>query len=94
MTGLCVLMYAITLLATGQLVLSGGLGMLSVSGYALAAFGGSGAGPVFGSGHWWTVLSAGWLHGNLIHLAVNWWGLRILAPIVAELYGPGRLVVI
>jgi len=93
-TGLCVLMYALSLLATGQLIMSGGLSMLPVSAFAEAAFGASGFIPVFGWNHWWSVLSAGWLHGSLIHLAMNLWGLRILAPIVAELYGPGRLVVI
>src|SRR5688500_14864198 len=44
---------------------SGGLlGILSPSGDSLFLLGASGAVPVFGYGRWWTVLSAGWLHGG------------------------------
>jgi len=95
MTGFCIVMYAVTLLATGGLMTGGGLGgLLAPSQYALVAFGASGFVPVFGLHRWWTVLSAGFLHGSLVHIVLNLWGLRILAPIVSELYGPGRLVVI
>jgi len=95
MTGFCVLMYAVTLLATGGLISGGGLGgLLAPSQYALLVFGASGYDPVFYGGRWWTVLSAGFLHASLLHIVLNLWGLRILAPIVSELYGPGRLVVI
>ena len=31
----------------------------------------SGAMPVYGYGWWWTLFSASWLHGGLIHLAFN-----------------------
>ena len=34
-------------------------------------FGASGAVPVFTFGRWWTVLSAGWLHAGLLHVAMN-----------------------
>jgi rhomboid protease GluP len=54
----------------------------------------SGAAPVFGFGRWWTVLSAMWLHGGLVHLLMNMYGLRQLAPPVAEMYGPGRMVIV
>ena len=69
-------------------------GLLAPSQYALLVFGASGYDPVFYGGRWWTVLSAGFLHASLLHIVLNLWGLRILAPIVSELYGPGRLVVI
>ena len=36
--------------------------------------------PVFGLGRWWTVLSAGWLHGGLLHILFNMMGVRQLAP--------------
>src|SRR5262245_13374312 len=35
------------------------------------AFGASGYYPVFGLGRWWTLLSANWLHGSLLHLGMN-----------------------
>ena len=38
--------------------------MLSPSSRALFLFGASGSLPVFAGGRWWTILSAGWLHGG------------------------------
>jgi rhomboid protease GluP len=49
---------------------------------------------VFEAGRWWTVLSAGWLHGGLLHILFNVMWIRQLAPAVAEMYGPGRMVII
>lgn len=91
--GLCVLVYALTLLATGGLSRGGGL-PFSPSSYALLVYGAAGSIPVFELKRWWTLLSAGWLHGSVIHLAMDIWGIRVLAPIIADLYGPGRLVII
>ncbi|HEY0511540.1 MAG TPA: rhomboid family intramembrane serine protease [Thermoanaerobaculia bacterium] len=62
--------------------------------FALIRFGASGALPVFVLGHWWTVLSAGWLHASLLHIGFNLYWLRFLAPETAELYGPARTVII
>lgn len=61
---------------------------------ALLRFGASGAWPVFEFGRWWTLLSAGWLHGDLIHIAFNLYWIRLLAPATAELYGASRTIVI
>ena len=93
-TGLCIVAYALTLVYTGPSALGGGLNILSPSAYSLVLFGASGSAPVFGLGRWWTVLSAGWLHGGLLHILFNMLFIRQLAPEVAELYGPGRMVVI
>jgi rhomboid protease GluP len=41
-----------------------------------------------------TVLSAAWLHGSLLHILFNLLFIRQLAPEVGELYGPGRMVII
>jgi rhomboid protease GluP len=94
-TGTCIVMYGLTLLASGGGALGGGLfSFLSPSGPALIVFGASGALPVFGLDHWWTVLSAGWLHGGLLHIIFNLMWIRQLGPAVAEMYGPGRMVII
>jgi rhomboid protease GluP len=61
---------------------------------ALFLFGASGAAPVFGYGHWWSVLSAGWLHGSLLHILFNMNAVRQLCPAIAHLYGPGRMMII
>jgi len=93
-TGFCAVMYVITLIS-GGINMGGGLfGFLSPSGLSLLTFGAAGAIPVFGYGRWWTVLSASWLHGGLLHIAFNLMWIRQLAPAVGELYGPGRMVII
>ncbi len=94
-TGTCVVVYALTILATGPAAFGGGLfSFLSPSGQSLLRFGASGAYPVFVLGDWWTVLSAGWLHGGLLHIFFNIMWIRQLAPAVAEMYGPGRMVLV
>jgi rhomboid protease GluP len=68
--------------------------MLSPSREILILLGASGAGPVFGLGHWWTLLTAGWLHGGVLHVLFNVLWIRQLGPAVADLYGPGRMIII
>ncbi len=91
-----ILLYAAMLAWDVQGIGGGGglLSLLSPSLRSLLAFGASGALPVFGYGHWWTVLSAGWLHAGLLHILFNMLWVRQLAPETAELYGPGRMVII
>src|SRR4029077_15614415 len=71
-----------------------GLNMMSPSLDASERMGSSGIYPVWKYGRWGTVLSAGWVHGSLIHIFFNMYWVRILIPQVAELYGPGRTVII
>jgi rhomboid protease GluP len=85
-----VLSYVLTLAAFGGQF--GGL--LSPSSAVLRFLGGSGAIPVFADGRWLTLLSASWLHGSIIHIAFNMLGVWQLVPAIAELYGPGRTVII
>jgi rhomboid protease GluP len=73
---------------------TGLLSVLSPSSESLFLFGASGAVPVFRFGRWWTVLSAGWLHGGLVHIAFNMLWVRDLAPAVAQLYGAARTVIL
>jgi rhomboid protease GluP len=40
------------------------------------------------------VLSAAWLHGGGLHILFNMMWVRQLAPPTADLYGPGRMVII
>ncbi len=69
-------------------------GLLSPSMGSLVLFGASGAAPVFESGRFWTPLSAGWLHGNVLHIVFNMMWVRDLAPLTAHLYGPARTAII
>jgi rhomboid protease GluP len=95
--GGCILLYGATLLASGALGAEGGgnpLQMLEPRNEALFRFGASGAVPIFGYGRWWTPLSAGWLHGGVLHIFFNLLWIRQLAPQTAELYGPSRMVIL
>ena len=93
-TGLCIVMYALPLALFGVEMGGGILGFLSPRWEGLFFFGASGAYPVFEHHRWWTVLSAAWLHGGLLHIGFNLMWIRQLAPGVGELYGPGRMVII
>jgi rhomboid protease GluP len=94
----CGALYALSLLLT---VLSGGsltggsiFSILGPNRYALDALGAAGGLPVFGEGRWWTLLSAGWLHGGALHILFNMMWVRQLGPIVADMYGGARMVII
>jgi rhomboid protease GluP len=93
--GTCAVVYVLTMLFSRGATTTGGLFTLfSPSTQALFLFGASGSLPVFEFGRWWTVLSAGWLHGGLLHILFNMMAARHLAPSTADLYGPGRMVII
>jgi rhomboid protease GluP len=90
------LLYVVSLLLSGTSIFEGrGLfSILSPNSPALFVLGASGAIPVFRFGRWWTVLSASWLHGGLLHIVFNMYYVRMFGPAVAELFGPARTVII
>jgi rhomboid protease GluP len=93
--GACVTLWVVTLLMSGGAIGTGGiLSALSPSTAVLIVFGASGAYPVFGLGHWWTVLSAGWLHAGLLHIAMNMYWVWQMGPAITELFGSARTVII
>jgi rhomboid protease GluP len=89
-------LYVISLLLSGQaLGMSGGmLGFLAPSTPVAILLGASGGFPVFVLGRWWTILSAGWLHGSILHIVFNMMWVRDLGPVVADVFGAGRMVII
>ena len=89
-------LYAISLLLSGGgLLMGGGLfGFLAPRREVAFLLGASGGQPVFMYGRWWTVLSASWLHGSLLHIVFNMMWVRDLGPVVADVYGAGRMVII
>jgi len=60
---------------------------------ALDALGMTGS-IAWAQGRWWTLLTAIYLHGGLLHILFNILWIRQLGPAVEEIYGPSRLVVI
>lgn len=86
----------ITLYALSVLLSRGNMQMMTMSPAPQILFllGASGAAPVFDYGRWWTLLTAGWLHAGILHILFNVLWVRQLAPAIAELYGPARMVII
>src|SRR5215813_1676571 len=67
--------------------------ILAPSGRALNALGMAGV-FAWQQGRWWTVLTAIYLHGSLLHILFNLLWVRQLVPDVEEVYGRARTVVI
>jgi rhomboid protease GluP len=89
-TGGTIIMYVLSLVMSRD---GTNIGLTPSSG-ALMILGASGAVPVFQYGWWWTVLTAGWLHGGVLHIFFNVLWIRQLGPEIANLYGAGRMVII
>ena len=87
----CGVLYVLALLLQpGAMFQSAGLmSLLSPGSRALYQLGMTG-GIAWSSGWWWTVLTAMYLHGSLLHIVFNGMWIRNLGPAVSEVYGPGR----
>ncbi|HUE89140.1 MAG TPA: rhomboid family intramembrane serine protease [Vicinamibacterales bacterium] len=91
MTGAVIILYVLSLLLSrGEMQMM----TLAPNGRMLFLLGASGAMPVFDLGRWWTLLTAGWLHGNLLHILFNVMWIRQLAPAIGEIYGASRMIII
>jgi rhomboid protease GluP len=95
----CSVLYVISLVLTvalgGNIMGSGNpLTMLAPDPTSEFVLGASGAAPVFIYGRWWTVFSASWLHGGALHILFNMLWVRQLGPATADIYGPGRMIII
>jgi len=91
----CVVLYVATLVFDPASALRprGIFDVFAPSPRALLTFGAAGA-HAWGLGHWWTIVTAIYLHGSLLHILFNLLWIRQLAPDVEKIYGPARLVVI
>ena len=47
-----------------------------------------------GAGEWWRLVSAGFLHGHVLHLGANVFALIVLGPLVERLWGTMRFLLI
>jgi rhomboid protease GluP len=91
----CVVAYLVALgLDPAALARSRGVfNLLSPSSAALDALGMTGRNAL-AQGRWWTLITAIYLHGSLLHIAFNMLWVNQLAPAVEEVYGSARLIVI
>ena len=63
---------------------------LAPSDEGLFFLGATGTLPIGVYGRWWTLLSASFLHGSILHIFFNMMALRQLAPFVVEEFGFNR----
>src|SRR5438093_6100262 len=91
----CIGLYVLSLILDplASLRPSGPFELFSPSQRALIDLGMSGAIP-WRHGRWWTIFTAIYLHGNLLHILFNVLWIRQLGPAVENLYGPARLVIV
>lgn len=90
----CVGLFIATLLFDPRGIRPSGMSFFAPSSSSLFAFGASGYIPVVAAGRWWTLLSAAWLHGGILHILFNLLWVRQLAPATSSLYGTSRTVII
>lgn len=76
-------MYLVTMVATSKMDES----------LALARYGAAFPMAVF-NGQWWRLITAGFLHGGLMHIGFNMWALMDIGRHAEETYGPKRMSVI
>lgn len=86
--GINILLFGVSLLATMRnsqaLNLFGG-----INGFVLDRLGACRPLP-FMEGEWWRLIMPVFLHGNLLHIAMNSWVLMDVGPLVEEVYGSAR----
>ena len=91
----CIVLYVASLVfdLRGALRPRGIFDVLSPSIESLFALGATGS-VAWHLGRWWTLLTAIYLHGNVLHILFNVLWIRQLGPAIEQLYGPSRLVII
>jgi rhomboid protease GluP len=84
-----VLFFAISLVVSAG---KGGLGgFLSPSQTSLMLLGATGTYPIDQFGRYWTLISANYLHGGILHIIFNLMALRQIAPWASNEYGASRM---
>jgi len=58
---------------------------------ALNFLGASGRLPIVKFEAWWSLITANWLHGGLLHILFNMMALRTVAPLVMQEFGISRM---
>jgi rhomboid protease GluP len=94
-TAVCVVLYVVTLVIDPLDALRprGPLSLFAPSQHALDVLGMSGL-YAWQHGRWWTLLTAMYLHGDLLHILFNVLWIRQLGPAVEEAFGPARFFIV
>jgi rhomboid protease GluP len=70
---------------------AGNKDLMNIDRQTLVAFGGKYT-PFIVRGEWWRLITAGFLHGGILHILMNSWALFDLGAEVEENYGTARLL--
>ncbi|MDH3976133.1 MAG: rhomboid family intramembrane serine protease [Deltaproteobacteria bacterium] len=70
------------------------LSFLSPSDRSMLLLGATGTVPIDKLGRWWTLISANYLHGGLLHIFFNMMALRQVGRLIVREYGPNRMLII
>jgi rhomboid protease GluP len=91
----CIGIYVLSLVVDPSAALRprGPFEIFSPSDRAVQMLGATGSFP-WALGKWWTLFTAIYLHGGVLHILFNVLWIRQLGPAVEELYGPARFFVI
>jgi len=89
-------MYVISLLLNprGTGLTLNPFGFLSPDRQSLFVLGATGTIPIKALHRWWTLVSANYLHGGILHILFNMYALKQLGAFVLQEYGPYRAFVI
>jgi rhomboid protease GluP len=94
-TTMILLLNAALYLATGLYSMSSGRGnLIDIDVDTLKQFGAKDYPLMVYRGEWWRLVTAGFLHGGLLHIAMNSWVLFDLGAQIEEVFGSTRLIVI
>ena len=91
----CIALYVVALLLQPEAIMQprGMLSLLSPGTRALYQLGMTG-GIAWQLGWWWTLFTAIYLHGGVLHILFNVMWIRNLGPAVTDVFGPGRAFVL
>lgn len=91
-----VFMYVLSLLLnpSGMGISANPLRFLSPSDGSLLLLGASGTIPIDNYGRWWTLLSANYLHGGILHIFFNMVIIKQLSPLALREFGASRMIII
>jgi rhomboid protease GluP len=87
-----VALYLVTVIASMKNGVGGGL--MNIDVFTLLQYGASNPRFVRGEGQLWRLLTAGFLHGGIMHILFNSWALMDVGAHAETTYGPRRMIVI
>ncbi len=93
LSGLNIALFALSLIMHpgGMSLGMNPFGFLSPDNRSLLLLGATGTMPIEALHRWWSLVSASYLHGSLLHLIFNLIALRQIGPLVVQEYGLARM---